>query len=418
MKSFREVNQLLSSYVPDSGLSSGVYTLLRMKKLMKFLGNPQEQYQVIHVAGTSGKTSTSYYIAALLKASGKKTGLTVSPYVNEINERIQIGLEPLAEDAFANNIESFIELIEKSGIRPTYFELIVAFAYWYFAREKVDCAVIETGLGGLLDGTNVVVNPSKICVITDIGYDHTEILGSTLDKIAAQKAGIIHTGNQVFCLEQPPEIATVLRKVSSTERATLHEIQVETCIPCAVDLPEFQKRNWYLAYRVNDHISSKKIPMSQLQATTKTLIPGRMEIIRVGAKTIILDGAHNQQKMHAFVSSLKNKFPHQRYAVLFALTEKPDDEANAITKEIVLASDYLIATSFMRQQDLLRQPHNVKSIVACLRQLHFTDYEVSGDAESGLRALLNRPEEVLVVTGSIYLVASIRKHLVRNRRDA
>jgi len=412
MKSFAEVNQLLSKYIPTTGFTKAVYTLNRMKQLMDFLGNPQERYQVIHVAGTSGKTSTSYYIAALFGATGKKVGLTVSPYIDEINERVQINLEPLPEDSFVKNFDEFIQIVNTSDIHPTYFELVVAFAYWYFARVNVDYAVIETGLGGLLDGTNVVVNPNKVSVITDIGYDHTQILGSTLEKIAGQKAGIIHPRNEVFYLQQPEVITEIFKQAALKNHASVHELTLAEHCPYTEDLPGFQKRNWYLAFCVYKHVSKIRLDENHLRATTKLSIPGRMEVMSIAGKTIILDAAHNQQKMQALVKSIKISYPDQPLAVLFCLTEKPVQEVGAILKELLPITSHLIITKFKKQQDLIRRSQSTASISKACDAQSFHDYETETSSKTALQILLNRPETILVVTGSIYLLGDVRNELL------
>lgn len=146
IENFAEARKVLSAFVPTG--KPAPYTLNRMFRLMKLLGDPQENYHVIHVAGTSGKTSTSYYLAALLAKSDKKVGLTVSPHVDEVNERLQINLKPLSEKDYTKALSEFLEIIHKARINPTYFELLIAFAFWEFARQKVDYAVVEVGLGG------------------------------------------------------------------------------------------------------------------------------------------------------------------------------------------------------------------------------------------------------------------------------
>src|SRR5665213_2882839 len=127
-KTFAEANKILSGFIPTE--DTGVYNTDRIKMFMDYLGNPQDKLRVIHVAGTSGKTSTSYYAAALLQAAGKKVGLTVSPHVDEVNERVQINLVPLAEDIFCHELSEFLNIVESSHIAPSYFELLVAFAFW------------------------------------------------------------------------------------------------------------------------------------------------------------------------------------------------------------------------------------------------------------------------------------------------
>ena len=193
----------LQKYVPAVARYSGDdMTLDRMWPLLSAVGNPHKKLKTIHIAGTSGKTSTSYYIAALLKASGQRTGMTVSPHVDSITERLQIDGSPVSDDLFCSYLSEFLDLITDVDPQPSYFELMIAFVLWVFARENLDYVVLETGMGGLFDGTNVVTRSDKICVITDIGLDHTQILGNNVEQIAAQKAGIIHKGNHVFTYKQ------------------------------------------------------------------------------------------------------------------------------------------------------------------------------------------------------------------------
>jgi len=193
-----------------------------IRSLLDYLGNPQERLRIIHIAGTSGKTSTAYYAAALLTAAGKKAGLTVSPHVDLLNERVQINMTPLPEALFVREMNEFMACVEQGGFTPTYFELLYAFAFWEFARQQVEYAVIETGVGGLLDNTNVVTRSDKVCVLTDIGFDHTSLLGTTLPEIARQKAGIIQLHNAVFCWRQSAEVLAVFRAVTRQKQADLH----------------------------------------------------------------------------------------------------------------------------------------------------------------------------------------------------
>ena len=240
---FEEAREVLAKFVPSRGTTP--YKLDNMRRLMTELGDPQNSYRVVHVAGTSGKTSTSYYVAALLGQTGKKVGLTVSPHVDEVNERLQVNLAPMPEVEFCSVLEEFLSVIEKSDIKPSYFELLVALAYWEFARQKVDYAVVEVGLGGLLDGTNVISRPDKVCVITDIGLDHTNVLGGDLTSIAYQKAGIITSHNPVFTYEQDQKVMQEIKKRCEIEHAQLFAVTVPK--NTAHHLPMFQQHKFFFA---------------------------------------------------------------------------------------------------------------------------------------------------------------------------
>ena len=175
-------------------LGSGKPGLERMRNLLAHLGNPEEQLQCVHIAGTNGKGSLAAMTAAILTAAGYKTGLTISPYVVDFRERFQIDGEMIPPRTLASLTQKVLDAIaaihEEGGEAPVQFEAITALALLWFAREKCDLVVLETGLGGRYDATNVVPH-TLVAAITKIGYDHMELLGDTLDKIAAEKAGII-----------------------------------------------------------------------------------------------------------------------------------------------------------------------------------------------------------------------------------
>jgi len=412
IRSFADVHTVLERYVPTSRSMSAPYTLERMQKLMTALGNPQNSLKVIHVAGTSGKTSTSYYIAAMLKAAGKKTGLTVSPHIDEVNERLQIDLKPVPEATYCRALTEFIDVVAKTDIKPTYFELLVALAYWYFARQQVDYAVIEVGLGGLLDGTNVVNRTDKVCVITDIGLDHTSVLGKTLPEITSQKAGIIHPHNAVFCYQQGTEVMNVIREVSRQQQAELHEVRNPSAEQLPSNLPLYQQRNWFLAKHVYEYVvqrdNLREINAKDLQKATTVLIPARMEIVKQPGHILVIDGAHNAQKLAALGASLDNDYSGQEIAVLFNLVQSSRLRLRTSLKALVGFTDYLIVTSFETQQDFLRQSMNPRKVVEACHELGFTRVEVIMDPAEAYKALLKRPESVHVVTGSFYLLNHIR----------
>ena len=211
----------LYEYIPQTASMKQNYSLDRLRTFLSEIGNPQETRRVVHIAGTSGKTLTAYFIRALLQEAGQVTGLTVSPHVLSITERVQINGKPLPDDEFVGYLERFLEIVRASEVPLTYFEVLVAFAQWVFDERQVDYAVVETGLGGLLDGTNTVTRADKVCVITDMGLDHTEVLGDTIEAIARQKAGIIQPGNPVFLLEQDAAATAVVAEEARGRRASL-----------------------------------------------------------------------------------------------------------------------------------------------------------------------------------------------------
>lgn len=420
MRSFDDVRRVLSKHVPPPRAFRAAYTLETMLELMAKLGNPQDTYRTVHVAGTSGKTSTSYYVAAMLKATGHKVGLTVSPHIDEVNERIQINLTPFTEKKFCREFSIFMDLATKTGLKPTYFEVLVAFAFWQFAREKVDYAVIEVGLGGLLDGTNVINREDKMCVITDIGLDHTNVLGDKITEIAAQKAGIIKLHNIVVVYEQDEEVMEVLRKASDQARAELHKVLPKKPSELPKQLPLYQRRNWYLAFMVYEFLSKRDglpaLNESQLAESINTYIPARMEIVQFKDKTIVFDGAHNGQKMHALVDSMRHRFKNQKVAVLFSLVKSKKQRTVATLSEITKVADHVIITGFDVEQDLRKMSVRALDVAQYFEQLDFHDWEIVDAPGQALARLLQRKEEVLLITGSFYLLNQIRPIFMEKAR--
>lgn len=406
IKTFAEAEQAINEFVTPSNISEN-YTLDRIKELLGHLDNPQDKFKTVHVAGTSGKTSTCYFIASMLESGGYKTGLTISPHITEINERVQIGLKPLPEKDFCVELETFLSILNKLSIKPTYFEFMIAFAYWYFDKTGVDYAVVETGLGGLLDGTNTILRPDKICVITDIGLDHTNVLGNTLELIAQQKAGIIQEHNHVFMYDQGAEITEQILERAKDKHAVLHLVHDSNS--SSAGLPPYQDRNWNLAKQACEFIlktDGRELTEDEWLDTAEVSIPGRLETITYRSKTIILDGAHNAQKMKTFIDSFKKKFPDESPAILLAISD--DKNLGAIAKELEGVASFIIVTSFKSNQDLQKVSIDPKKLAE-----YFTESKTAVEAEANkaVRLLLERPEKTLLITGSLYLIGEARKAL-------
>lgn len=405
IKNFAEVHKTLAGFVPKD--AHGSYALDRIEDLMIFLGSPQEKFKTIHVAGTSGKTSTAYYIASMLTESGQKVGLTVSPHVDEVNERLQINLQPLAEQEYCKELNAFLAQIEGFKMKPTYFELLVAFAYWYFAKVKVDYAVVEVGLGGLLDGTNVIKSPDKICVITDIGYDHTSVLGATLEKIAFQKAGIIRPGNQVIMHQQEPTVVRIIEQKVKDEKAKLLTAVRNEHLGNNQML-WFQRRNWQLAYSVYIFLQQRdklrNLNEQQLNRSMKTHIPARMEIVKYKGKTVIMDGAHNPQKLTALMRSIQQKFPSNKMIIVFGLLDGKDLEGSVRTLRPI--AERIIATAFAAEQDMPRSSVPPEQIVAECEKAGI-DAVIERDPKTALITAQNEGD-IILIAGSFFLLNHIR----------
>jgi dihydrofolate synthase / folylpolyglutamate synthase len=410
LKTLEEAEQALQQFVPPADAQKAKYTLDRITAFMDSIGNPQEKIKVIHVAGTSGKTSTCYFLAALLEQAGLKVGLTVSPHITKISERVQVNGRPIADEDFAKSLDSFIELARATRLELTYFELLMAFAYWYFAKSGVDVAVIETGLGGLLDGSNVVSNPAKTCVITDIGIDHTNVLGTSLEQIAEQKSGIIKTGNQAFMFEQGRLIDEIFANRAKKVSATLNMLSERTSSQI---LPLFQQRNFNLAEQVvQSWLELNNLPRlssEQIKRAAETNVPGRMEVVKYQGRTFVLDGAHNAQKMQAFVSSFKAKYPNQKAVVLLGVKDGKD--YGELAEELLPITERVIITNFKLSQDLPVKSVDPNAIAKAFDDRGFSNYEIIEDQSRALENLIVLNSSIGVITGSLYLVSAIRSKL-------
>lgn len=406
-----EAEQVLAKHIPLVKQITGKdLTLQRMGPLMGAIGNPQQKLKVIHIAGTSGKTSTSYFIASLLQQANQRVGLSISPHIMSVTERIQLDLEPLTDEEFCTELGLFMDELKKSPVEPTYFELLIAFALWYYAKNNIDYVVLETGLGGLHDATNICQRKDKICVITDIGIDHTRILGETLPEIAGQKAGIIHPKNMVFTHRQPDEVLQVFEKKTKSQDASLHVMNDnETLI--STKLPIYQQRNWLLAKRVFDYMRARddlrELTIQELKSSQAVTIPGRMEVIKQKSQDIVLDGAHNEQKMAAFVQAFQSKFRNKKATVIVAI-KKEKDYAKVI-KLLLPISHKLIITNFKDAQETPFVQEAAQRIADVAREQGFENIAIENNLQ---KALLSQSEGLVIVTGSLYLVAEARKILV------
>jgi len=411
ISNFGQAHQLLSQYV-ERNKKPGSYSLERMRELMIKLDNPQDTFKTIHVAGTSGKTSTCYYVTALLQAAGQKVGLTVSPHVDEVNERVQINLTPLPEQTFCQKLGDFVDMVDKTGLEVTYFELLISFAYWTFAQERVDYAVVEVGLGGLLDGTNVISREDKVSVITDIGLDHINVLGDTVGKIAAQKAGIIQSHNAVFMYSQSVEVMLPVIGRCKQMHAQLHKLTLPSDELLPEYLPPFQQRNWYLAKAVFDFVVERDglvVPAeSPIIAASHTTVPARLEVIRKAGKTIIIDGSHNGQKMKALAAGIQKLFPNKKAAALVSFVTSDASRAPSALEQLLPIASSLIITTFNGEQDTPKQSVDPEVIAEAARQQGFKAISVISSPEQAYTELLKQPEDILLVTGSFYLLNHIR----------
>lgn len=402
IRSLKDIESVLADVAKQTtkDMFAGL-TLERTFRLAEAVGSPHTRLKVVHVAGTSGKTSTSYMTAHLLRRAGKKVGLTVSPYVLDMRERVQLEDELMSEAEFVRYFNEFRLLTEHLDFTPTYFEYMMVFALWVFDAAKVDYAVIETGLGGLLDASNICREADKVCVITDIGFDHMQILGNTLGEIAAQKAGIIASQNTVVMYEQGAEVMTVVREAATKNRAELIEIQ-----PQSNDL--FMQRNARLSCAVYNAVATRDGLAVMEDAIVDELaqlkVPGRLESIEYNDRQVLLDGAHNQQKMQALTAALQALHPGVRWSAVYAM--KADKDYKAVIAAIAPFLEQVVAVPLKAGGDM-----PIEYVAPEELAEEFTRYgvgtETVGSAKEALAILTGQADENILVTGSLYLVSEV-----------
>ena len=340
--------------------------------------------------------------------SGRSTRrATVSPHVNSITERLQIDGQVVTEQVFCDSINQFIELLG-DGPDVSYFEFMIVFVLWVFSRAGVDYAVVETGLGGLHDGTNVCRREDKICVITDIGYDHQHVLGNTIVEIAGQKIGIAHNRNHVFTFNQSSEIIDVFEQHCSKVGATLHVVNQTTSEltnSVLVRLPAKKlgacEECSKLCVRKRKSNCTKRYATAEFSGVSAGY---RMQLITFGNQKFILDGAHNAQKMSAFVNSFLKKYPKAKVPILLAMKDGKDyPEVISLLSPIML---HAYCVSFSVNQDM---HHRSVAIVDLLRECSVQGVDASGhdSIEDALKTIYQTNEPVVVVTGSFYLLGDV-----------
>ncbi|UAB84698.1 bifunctional folylpolyglutamate synthase/dihydrofolate synthase [Zunongwangia sp. SCSIO 43204] len=299
-------------------------------KLAAHLGNPERDFKSVHVAGTNGKGSSSHMIASVLQEAGYKVGLYTSPHLKDYRERIRINGKYISEKAVVDFIQNNKSFFEAENL--SFFEMSVGMAFWYFAEEKVDIAVIEVGMGGRLDSTNIII--PEVSLITNIGKDHTQFLGTTLPEIAGEKAGIIKPNVPVIISEKHSETAPVFRKTAEERNSEIFFAE-ESHIPTELStdlLGSYQQKNIKgVAAVINQLISQDWIISEEnirdgLKNVRKnTNLRGRWDILQEAPK-VICDTAHNSDGLKYVFQQLKDEVYERLYFVLGVVSDKDLDE--------------------------------------------------------------------------------------------
>ena len=335
------------AYINTPRWRSSRLGLDRTRELLAGLGNPQDKLRVVHVAGTNGKGSTCAFLASILQEAGYKVGLFTSPYIIEFADRIRVNGRNIAPDDLMDVTLAVREVAEAMPDHPTEFELMTAVAFSYFARQECDICVVEVGLGGRLDSTNILERP-EACVITPIALDHTELLGDTLAAIAGEKAGIVKPGVPVVCAVQPPEAQAVIAARAAEQNAPLSCVDINRLEGSAGD---FSYRGWQHltlgllgSYQPENAATALEavlvlrdcgwnIPDSAVEGgLAGTYWPGRFELLG-DEPVFIVDGGHNPQGAQVLIESLEQRFPDR--PVIFVMGVLGDKDYKAMVRSII-----------------------------------------------------------------------------------
>ena len=423
------------------------FDLDRVRRFFGAFGSPQNEFKCIHVAGTKGKGSTAAMIAAILQAAGHRVGLFTSPHLVDLEERIVVHGQRITKAdtmALLSEVSGYVsrERRDNPTLCPTFFEIVTALAFIHFRQVGVDYAVVEVGLGGRLDATNVIM--PEACAITTIGFDHVAKLGRTLDKIAAEKAGIIKPGVPVVTAVDQPEALAVIAAKCKEKGAPLHRVGADIeVVHCAVSrqddsvgtsavlrtwrhpsveitmpmLGRHQATNAAVALGVTsaleDSGSLPRLDPEAVRAAFRKLeIAGRAQI--VGRRpTVILDGAHTVESVRALWQTIEGYVPHDKLVLIMGISS--DKDVDGILAEIVPHAD----TVFFSKSDSPRAVEPEELAESALKQCGKKGHvePVPGEA---LRAalMLACPNDLICVTGSFYLAGKIREALDASTADA
>lgn len=386
-----------------------------IKGLLLELGNPQDLVKTIHITGTNGKGSTSYYLSNLLKKAGQKTGLFVSPYVYEFNERIQLNNQNISDQDLvktANIVQGTYEKLQQqdSTFSLVTFEYEVALAFVYFAQKKCDYAVIEVGIGGEHDKTNVIM--PEVSVITTIGLDHEKIIGPTIQDIAREKSGIIKAKRPVVLGNVPEVVWPILKSKAEEEHAIVYQLGRDFSVLLDNQIV-YQDHKRKLVFALRPQVEAYdiavacqaffllKLPLSNEEVETsinQTIIPGRYQILRENP-LIILDGAHNIQAMSNLLAVV-HRMTQQKHGKVYALVTMMKDKDLEQVFNLFDANDEVLLTtlSYPRVAKKDDFPIDVQK-----RYNYEQDYRT---AFTQLQEHL-ADNDILLVSGSFYLVSAI-----------
>ncbi len=402
--------------------------LERIGGMMEQLGNVQEDLKFIHIAGTNGKGSVSAMLSSVLTAAGYRTGLFISPYIMRFNERMQVNGMPISDEELAEIITEVQPVAESMAERPTEFEIITAAAFLWFARQKCDIVVLETGLGGRLDATNLI--SKNVCaVITNLGMDHTEYLGNTLGEIAGEKCGILKPGCPVVAYRSAPEAMKVIRARAKELECPVRTADFGKIKALSADLQgqTFQYKQFpeLTVHLLGAHqLKNAAVALETISVLRKagweipdeavvhgmdaTRWPGRFEVLQDNP-LVIVDGAHNPQGVESLIAAVKEYLPGQHIVcVTGVLADK--DWKPMMDRLKTVVSDFVAVTP-----DSPRALGNVRLARYLTDREHWVS--VADDVEKGLTGALERAKAtggMVLACGSLYMAADVRRFFGRN----
>lgn len=409
-------------FVESSSIVRERYGLEKLQQALHLLGDPHHHTEFVHIAGTNGKGSTAAMTASVLQTAGYRTGLYTSPHLMRYNERMQIDGVPISDEDFVEAASQVQRVCEQLGGVPIVFEVLTLMALWYFAQQRCDIVVLEVGIGGLLDSTNVIPSP-KAAIITQLGMDHTETLGNTLEEIAAQKGGIVKEGTPTVMALQEPSAVAVVQQICNQHHAPLALADPERLrvLDASVAGQTLEDREYGKLVLPLAGAHQRKNAANVLEAVAmlrtqgyrisdddvregiaKTVWPARFERLST-APDFILDGGHNPQCLHAATAALREYYPGQKVVFLVGMMADKDTDH-------MLAEMASIAKSFvcirpdspraMQPQLLAQQLTERFHLPAC----------ACGSVREGIAEATRQAgkEGVVCALGSLYLAGEVR----------